>query len=62
MAHILGDPSKVNEEPGPTTPPPSGCQLFQLPTELLIAIVGDVNDEYLRDPNNEPDPLIALRL
>lgn len=62
MSHILGDPEKVTEKPGPTIVPSNGVPLFQLPTELLIDIIAKINDDYLRDSNYKPDPLIALRL
>jgi hypothetical protein len=62
MSHILGDPAKVDEQPDPSIPPSSGCPLLQLPTELLIDIIADINAAYLGDSNCAPDPLIALRL
>jgi len=62
MSHIPGDPAKVIEEPDPTTAASGGCPLLQLPTELLINIIDDINTAYLGDSDYKPDPLISLRL
>ena len=62
MSHILGDSAKVNEKLDPTVTSSSDCPLLQLPTELLIDIIADINFAYLEDSDCEYDPLIALRL
>ncbi len=62
MSHIFGDSANVNEKPDPTIASSSDCPLLQLPTELLIDIIADINDAYLGDPDYKSDPLIALRL
>ena len=62
MSHSLSDPVKVNEEADPTIPPSGGCPLLQLPTELLIDIIAEIDIAYRGDASYKPDPLIALRL
>ena len=62
MSHTLCDPVKVNEEAGPTIAPENSCPLLQLPTELLIDIITEIDVAYRGDASYKPDPLIALRL
>ena len=62
MSHILDDPASVGEKRGPAIPVSSGGQLLQLPTELLIDIIVDINTAYLKDSHYGSDPLVALRL
>lgn len=62
MSHIIGDSAKAKEKADPIIESSSDCRLLQLPTELLIDIIANINIAYLGDSDCKSDPLIALRL
>ena len=63
---VMADPFLVNagggEDVGPSAPTSYCWSLLQLPTELLVQIVVDLNKEYLNEDPHTTDPLLALRL